>query len=401
MLFVIRNEETLSPKAKFIVQLLSQKLNYNVFYVFKKDSEKFREKWSDNQVQLASSTVGLILYYLLMMLKSPRETRNGLMARLSLMKPKHVLTDKGLLSTLSRSLYYHLGTSARANRLLTLLKKLGSHNLFLVDEFLSINCLDLKKLRTLGTIVYVSQDTAYNRFGFGDNVITSSLMFRLEQEALSYFDLVIACSEMERLKYLEMGAKNAIFYPNIYPTKGFEPCDKDPTPSLSIVLRGHWGSRSEHSLEKIFNALAYLNKKIRVYLIGVKPRQVPTNIMLEHTDFIRSKSDYLKKLSKSWIGINVGIHIAGTNERKYDYAEAGTVVLSDTLGARGDFLPYEYTYVDYHDLAGKIEQLLEFGKVNLREKGRENRKHALFMAEKQRQLLLNKINKMTSGVNYA
>jgi hypothetical protein len=86
--------------------------------------------------------------------------------------------------------------------------------------------------------------------------------------------------------------------------------------------------------------------------------------------------------------------MSGTNERKYDYAEAGTVVFSDTLGARGDLLPHEYTYVDSHDLAAKINQLLEFGKVSITEMGAENRKHVLSMAEKARQRLLGYICKI-------
>ena len=382
-------------KANFIVQLLNQNFNTKIFYVFKKESNKFSEKWSENQVQLPSSTLGLFVYYLLIMLKSPKDIRNGLMVRLSLTKPKHVLTSAGFLSILSRTLYLRLGTSARANRLMPLLKKVNLPKVFLIDEFLSLNCLDLKKLRLLGPIIYVSQDTAYNRFGFGDNPITKELMFRFERDAITNFNLVIACSEMEKLKYLEMGARNAIFYPNLYPTLEFEPCNKDPMPSASIVLRGHWGHRAEQSLELIFNALAYLNRQIKIYLVGIKPARIPKNVKLEHIEFIRNKSNYLKVLSKSWIGINVGIHMAGTNERKYDYAEAGTVVISDTLGARGDLLPHEYTYVDAHDLAAKIGQLLELGKDHLREMGEENRARALLLAEKQRQLLLANIKNLS------
>ena len=170
-------------------------------------------------------------------------------------------------------------------------------------------------------------------------------------------------------------------------------------PSISIVLRGHWGSIAEKSLEEIFNAFAYLNRQIRVYTIGIRPSRVPQNVNLKHKDFIETKPDYLKILSKSWIGINVGIHKAGTNERKYDYAEAGTVVLSDSLGARGDLIPYEYTYVDYQDLAAKVGQLLDFGKARLAEMGRNNRKHVQRMAAKERKRALDSIGKMTFDVN--
>ena len=400
MLIIIRNNEKLTSKTKFIVQLLSQNSNKKIFYVFKKESEKFREKWHFDQVQLPFSTIGLIIYYLLMMLKSPKERRNGLMVRLSLMKYKRVLTGEGFLSTLSRVLYLRFATSARASKLMNLLKKLDSPKVFLIDEFMSLNCLDLKKLRLLGPIIYVSQDIAYNKYGFGDNFITRKLMFRLEQDAVVSIDLVVACSERERLKYLEMGARRAIFYPNMYPTKDFEPCEKDEIPSISIVLRSHWGSSAKQSLDIILEGLTCLSRQIKVYLIGIQSKEVSKNIMIEHFEFIPRKSDYLKVLSKSWVGINVGIHMAGTNERKYDYAEAGTVVFSDKLGVRGDLLPHEYAYVDSHDLAAKLGQLFEFGRDSLIEMGKENRKVALSLVENERQKLLDNLSKIIGDVKF-
>jgi hypothetical protein len=397
VLIVIRKDARLSTKTNFIVNLVSHNFNKKIFYVFQIESEKYREKWYNNQVQLPSSIMGIITGYSLMMLRSPTEFRNGIMRRLSLTKPKHVLTEGGFLSMLRRTLYLCFGTSARASRLMYMLNRLNSPKIFLIDEFVSLNCLDLRKLRTMGAIIYVSQDIAHNQYGFGDNFITRKLMFRLERDVIAIVDLVVACSEMERLKYLEMGARNAVFYPNIYPTKEFEPCKKDEMFSVSIVLRGHWGSRAEQSLEAIFNAFARLDRQIRVYMIGIRPKRVPKNVKLENIEFIPSKLNYLRVLSKSWIGINVGIHKAGTNERKYDYAEAGTVVFSDTLGARGDLLPHEYTYVDSHDLTAKIGQLLEFGKARLAEMGKENRDQILSIAEKQRQDLLDNIRKIAVG----
>ena len=396
MLIVIRNEESLSPKANFIVHLINQNFSNQVFYVFKKESAKFREKWLYDQVQLPSSVMGIMLYYSLMFLKSPINFRDGLMVRLSLKKSKVLLTELGFLSMLSRALYLRYGTSARASRLMNLLNKLASPKIFLIDEFLSLNCLDLRKLRLLGPILYVSQDIAYNRFGFGDNQITKKMMLKLERDALAHIDLVIASCEMERLKYLQMGARKAIYYPNIYPTTAIELANKDEMPSISIVLRNHWGSTAEKSLEEIFDALAHLDREIKVYMIGIRPRRVPQNVKLEYTNYVPSKLDYLKLLSKSWIGINIGIHMAGTNERKYDYAEAGLVVFSDTLGVRGDLLPNEYAYVDSQDLAAKIKQLLEFDKAILIKKGEENRDQVLSLAEKKRWKLFKNMRKVTS-----
>lgn len=382
MLIIIRKDARLSPKTSFIIHLLSQNHITKNFYVFKIESEKFTEKWFQDNVHLPSSFVGIVTNYLLIFLRSPKEFRNALMKRLSPTKPKHALVGSGFISMLRKTLYLHLGTSVRANRLMLFLKKLNSPKIFLIDEFISLNCFDLKKLRVFGPIIYVSQDIAYNRYGFRSNFITRTLMFRLEQDAIANVDLIVACSEMERLKYLEMGARNVIVYPNTYPTEEFEPCDKDEMPSISIVLRDHWGVRAEESLESIFNALSCLDRQINVYLVGVKPQKVPANIILEYHEFIPRKLDYLKILGKSWIGINVGIHMAGTNERKYDYAEAGTVVFSDTLGVRGDLLPHEYTYVDSQDLAAKIGQLLKFGRASLIEMRKKTDSKYYFLLRK-------------------
>jgi len=299
-----------------------------------------------------------------------------------------VLINEGFLSVLSKALYQYFARSARTDGLIRFLRKLNSPKIFLIDEFWSINSVNLKELKDLGLIIYVSQDVARNRFGFGENFIAKKLMYKFERDAIALADVVIACSEMDRLKYVEMGARKAIFYPNIYPITEFEPCDKDQTPSISIVLPKHWGSRADKSLEEIFKALSCVDRKIRVYMIGIEPKQVPKNIELQYYKRIPKKLDYLRTLSKSWIGINIGIHKGGTNERKYDYAMAETVVLSDNLGARGDLLPYEYTYVDSHDLAAKLERLLKFGKEKIAEMGTQNRKEAISLAEKQRDILL-------------
>jgi hypothetical protein len=189
-----------------------------------------------------------------------------------------------------------------------------------------------------------------------------------------------------------MGAKKSVYYPNIYPIEDFEPSVKDQLPSIVIVSRGHWDLKAEKSLEEIFKALSFSSRTIKVTVIGVKPKKVSKNIRLQHYEFIPLKLDYLNILSKSWIGINIGFHMAGSNERKYDYAMAGLVVLSDSLGTRGDLLPNEYTYVDSQDLAAKLEQLLQFEKDRIIKMGAQNRDQALSLAKTQRALLLRTVN---------
>jgi len=392
VIFVINDGGKLSLKMNFVVQAYKLNSNEDFFYVFRRADSRFEEKWGNNQVDLATSTSGNFMHFLLMLVKSPKNMRDGLLKRLLRTKSSNVLLVEGFLSGLSQALGEYFDKPARTNVLINFLRKLNSPKIFLIDEYVSIRNVNLKILRLLGSIVYVSQDVAYDHFNFGNNIITKTLMYKLERDAVALSDLVVACSERDRLKYLEMGARKVLFYPNIYPIAEFEPGNKDQTPSISIVLRGHWGSRAERSLDKIFKALSRVDKEIRVYMIGIKPQQVPKNIELQHYARIPSKLDYLNTLSKSWIGINIGIHMGGANERKYDYAMAGLVVFSDTLGVRGDLLPHEYTYVDSYDLAAKLEQLLEFGKEMIVEMGKQNRKQALSLAEKQREKLLRTLN---------
>jgi hypothetical protein len=394
MLVVIRDEEELSLKASFVAQLFRLSSNTRILYVFRKEEEKFREKWGHNQIELATSITGILVYFFLMMLKNPKDLHDGILRRLFHRRREKVLINKGFLSVLSQALYQYFARSARTDGLIRFLRKLNSPKIFLVDEFLSLNSVNLKMLKCLGPIIYVSQDLAYNCPSFGDHFIAKKLMYKLEQDAIALADVVITCSEKDRLKYVEMGARKVISYPNIYPITEFKPCDKDQAPSISIVLPRHWGDRADKSLEQIFKALSCVDREIRVYMIGTKPEQVPRNIGLQYYEGIPSRLDYLRTLSKSWVGINIGIHMGGTNQRKYDYAMAGIVVFSDNLGARGDLLPYEYTYVDSHDLAAKLEQLLNFGKKKMVEMGIQNRKQAISLAEKQREKLLETMNRM-------
>lgn len=395
MLIVIRDGEELSPKASFVVQLFKSCFNTEVLYVFRKEQEKFREKWGSNQIELATSTMGIFVYFFLMLLKTSQDIHDGIIRRLTKKNSPKIIIKGSVFAVITQALYQYFARSARTYGIKQFLKKLDSPKIFLIDEFWSLNSVNLKMLKQLGPIIYVSQDLACDALGFGDNIVAKKIMYKLERKAMALADVIIACSERDRLKYAEMGAKNIAYYPNIYPITEFTPCVKDKEPSISIVLRGYWGPRAESHLRQVFRALAYINRKIKVYMIGTKPQQVPRNVKLQYYNFIPRRLDYFRTLSKSWIGINIGIHIGGTNQRKYDYAMAGLVVLSDGLGARGELLPYEYTYVDSYDLAAKLKQLLELGKDKIAEKGMENRKQVLSLAERQRKKMLRLITNIT------
>jgi hypothetical protein len=396
-LVVIRDRwETCSLKARFIVQINRDSSNINTFYVVRNGRKMFAEKWSQNKVELATSTSGIFLNHLLIMLKSPKDLHDRILRRLHKINLENTLDTKGFISMLSEILDQYFATAARSDNILPFLRNMDSTKIFLIDEFMSIRTLDLKLLKQLGAVIYVSQDVVSERYNFGDSIIASNLMYKLEREILQSADLIIACSGRDQLRYIEMGAKKVIFYPNIYPIMEFETGVKDKIPSISIVLRNCWGTESVISFNAIFKALSKINKKIMVHVVGIKPEQVPRNIELEYYDYIPKKLDYMNILSKSWIGINIGIHKGGSNERKYDYAMAGLVVFSDVLGCRGDLLAHEYSYLDHNDLAVKLEQLLEFGQEKIIEMGLENRKQAISLAKKQREKLLSTINTMFS-----
>ena len=397
MLIVIRDGEELSQKARLVVQLFERVSNTNVLYVFRKEQDKFKEKRDFNQIELATSTSGIFVYFFLMLLKTPKDLHAGIIRRLSKKKTSSMIMSDSFFSVLTQAIYQYLARSARTDGIVHYLRKSNLSKIFVIDEFWSINSVNPKMLKTFGPIIYVSQDLAYDVFGFGDNIVAKKLMYKLEQEAIPLADIVVTCSERDKLKYLKMGAKRVISYPNIYPITDFEPCEKDEEPSVSIVLRGHWGSRAESAFKQIFGALACIDRKVKVYVFGTKPEQVPKNVELHYFNWVPTKLDYLRTLSKSWIGINLGIHMGGTNERKYDYAMAGSVVISDCLGSRGDLLPFEYTYVDGYDLAAKLEQILALDKEKIVEMGMENRKNALTLAEVQREKVLQMVKSLAAA----
>ena len=385
-----------SLKARFIAQLIRGSSDINIFYVVRNGRKMFTEKWSQNKVELATSTSGVFLNHLLLMLKSPKDLHDRILRRILKIDRADSFVTNGFISVLSDILDQYFATTARSHYIMPFLRDMSSSKIFLIDEFMSIRTLDLKLLKQLGAVIYVSQDVVSERYNFGDSLVARKLMYKLEREILQRADLIIACSGRDQLKYIEMGAKNVIFYPNIYTIMKFETGVKDKNPSISIVLRNCWGTESVVSFNAIFKALSKINKRIKVYVVGIEPQQVPRNIKLEYYEYISNKLDYMNILSKSWIGINIGVHKGGSNERKYDYAMAGLVVFSDVLGCRGDLLVHEYSYLDYNDLAIKLEQLLELGQKKIIEMGLENRKQAISLAEKQREKLLSTINNLFS-----
>ena len=395
LIVIVRDGKHLSVKTRFITQILKLDSNIQFLYLFRNEQKKFREKLFNNEMELATSLSGILMYFLLIFfLKTPKDLRDGIIRRIQRQQLAPMIRNGGFMSVIFQALYQYVASSARSNNILNFLRKLDSPKIFLIDEFFSLNVVNLKILKKLGYIIYISSDLASDFYG--DNCVATKLMYNFERSEISLPDMVIACSERDRIKYEEMGAKNVIYYPNIYPIKKFERNTKDPTPSISIVLHGSWGSRADKSLEDVFKALNRIKMNIKVYMIGKKPQNVPKNVELDYYTYIPSKLEYLKILSKSWIGINLGIHMGGTNQRKYDYAMAGSIVLSDFFGVRGDLLPNEYSYVDNVDLSAKLNQIFELDLDKIVKMGKTNKKYTLSLAEEQLKGLLSAIKPFLS-----
>ena len=387
---IIRDGTKLSIKADFIVNMLKSNSTTSLLYVFRKS--QFKEKWAGREIELASSTFGIFMYYIFMYIfKSPKDLHDGIIRRFSKGKLESRIRAGGFVTTLFNVIYQYFGRSSRPNRLEELLEKSDSKKIFLIDEFFSLNTINLRLLQKIGSIIYITSDVA--RDFYGCNLATSKIMSKFEQKIIEVPDLIIACSERDRLKYVEMGARQVIYYPNIYPMSEIQLSAKDIEPSITIVLREHWGSLVNETLEEVLKALACLDRRLRVYVIGMKPKKIPENIKLVHFSYIENRLDFLKTLSRSWFGINIGIHSGGSNQRKFDYALAELVVLSDKFGARGDFLPCEYTYIDYYDLAAKLGQLIALGREEITKMGIQNNKEALSLADKQQK----ELRKMIAG----
>ena len=216
MLIIVREGNELSPKLQFVLKLLNLSDN-KILFVEK--NNKFIGSQNGNHFQLSTSKFGILTYFLLMLLKSPQDIRDGITRRIFKRNIQHAVINTGFFSILSEVLYNFFGTTSRSDHLMSYLKTLKQPKAFIIDEFISSKTLNLRALKELGPIIYLSQDIAYTRYGFSDNLVSRKLMYKLEHEIVALANMIVCCSERDRLKYLEMGAKKVIVYPNIYPSE--------------------------------------------------------------------------------------------------------------------------------------------------------------------------------------
>ena len=190
---------------------------------------------------------------------------------------------------------------------------------------------------------------------------------KVERRIITSSDLVLAVSMRDfkvfKHKYGVDDGK-VIFLPNIYPVDGLE-LSKFKSPSISLILPDNWGTNAIHSTISYISEAVRMSEKVKkLVIVGriagkISQQKKWGDAVIETYSFIRSRRKFLETIGKAHIGVNFAFKSAGTNVKKYDYALTKQVVLSNFIGAKGDLLPYEYTFLDKYDLASKIDQIFD------------------------------------------
>ena len=240
-------------------------------------------------------------------------------------------------------------------------------------EFRSYKMLGKEGLQTLKRkhvhIIYIGHNFEPDFFS---SSLSKKLVSRLEKEAVAESSLIIAASGRDAVLYSEeynIPKSSIVVVPNIYPVDELL-INKNVERTLAVVLPDHWGASVAKRVAHLVSEASNLGMKIIVIGQQLAKMLRQKRLNVEAYDYIPSRRSFLNTLAKAHIGLNYSINLGGSNVKKYDYALAGLVVLSNIIGARGDYLPYEYVFVDVADFKAKLEALLE---QPLEEMGLKNR----------------------------
>lgn len=232
--------------------------------------------------------------------------------------------------------------------------------------------------------VYLSHDYEPE---FATDWYLRSLINKRIDSALRKTDLLVVASERDRLSYLSHGIlaeDRVVVYPNIFPPapgwEGGAELKRSSAPfTLAMVATGWLGERgSREDAEFLGSALRLLPRaRVRVLSFGDElgaalARVLPDTVELRAFGRVPERDDFLRALSGAHAGLNLAHWAGGTNVKKYDYALAGLVVLSNPLGARGGLIPHEWTFADGADLVAKVAELMDLGSSTAARMGREN-----------------------------
>ncbi|MCS7142380.1 MAG: hypothetical protein NZ920_01100 [Aigarchaeota archaeon] len=249
----------------------------------------------------------------------------------------------------------------------------GKRKIFLFDDVTSAFVFSIDYLKRLrrggGLLIYDSQ----NYYSSAPKRVVDN-----ERRFMEMMDLVITSSYRDRYYYQKAFSDYAskfLVIPNCFPPISYisspeRTLSRDVADSkIGIAITGPSGLGSKAAAEFVSTVgAAFKNldrKDVVLYLYGkvydlisqradaIKGVEV-VNMGLE-----RDRAKYIHKLSSARIGINHTNKHSAANTKKFDYALAGLVILSNPLGAKGEPLPYEYTYIDEGDLRVKLEWLIE------------------------------------------
>lgn len=219
-------------------------------------------------------------------------------------------------------------------------------------------------------LIYLSHDALEDKYhGFWLRILKDR-----EKEVIKHASLILVSSIRDKFKFIDKYKnidEKIIVFPNIYPPKYDDLSDVEKYDVMTIVIVGNWLLASDKYFTKLLHKLYEFTKnKFKLIYINKHPK-IPMPKHVEYYQYIKNRKEYLKTLAKAHIGINYALQSGGSNVKKYDYALAGLTIMSGGTGFRGEYLPGEITFLDYHDLIGKlsmisIDEAIRLGKINLR-----------------------------------
>lgn len=265
--------------------------------------------------------------------------------------------------------------------------------LIVVDDFSTLSMLGYEGIDMLvesgSPIVYLS----HNHYNLPKK------LKNLESYLMDNCSFSIVASDRDYLLYktsYNLPTNKMVVYPNIYPL--FLPPSKEDNINLAtekesiqtIVL--NMGSKVKDdvcgSLIRTVNMASEMVKGLKIMIIGDRlatlARNYSWNVNVEYIPHITDRFRFILKMSTGHIGVNFSYKGVGTNIKKFDYALAGLVVLSNTQGCKGELIPYEYTFFDEADFYVKLTDLLRSDLLNF---GHENRRCVLSRAQRSYQEL--------------
>lgn len=237
-------------------------------------------------------------------------------------------------------------------------------------------------------VIYLSHDYEPH---FAPDRYSAALARKRIDSALKAADLLVAATEADRSSYLAHGVMDegkAVVYPNVFPPAELwrrrRPARREGPFTIAVVQTGWLGRKGAlEDARRLASALRLLPPSARVAVesygteLGAFLRVVlPSSVELRPSRRVPGRVAFLEALSGAQAGVNFGHWAGGANVKKFDFALAGLVVLSDGLGSRGGLLPHERVFEGPEGLAAAVDELAGINDDELSRMGRENSRSA-------------------------